>query len=72
MVLYFRKYHRMVLFQPNGKKFATLTGGCVPEASTLPPVTVSRFFFNAFLAMARLFKTQFFLMENVYTLEQYP
>ena len=24
------------------KKFMTLAGGCVPEASTLPPVTVSR------------------------------
>ena len=24
------------------KKFATLAGGCAPEASTLPPVTVSR------------------------------
>ena len=28
------------------KKFATLAGGCAPEASTLPPVTVSRFFFK--------------------------
>ena len=26
------------------KKFATLSGGCAPEASTLPPVTVSRIF----------------------------
>ena len=25
----------------NGKKFVTLAGGCAPEASTLPPVTVS-------------------------------
>jgi hypothetical protein len=28
----------------NGKKFVTLAGGCAPEASTLPPVTVSRIF----------------------------
>ena len=28
------------------KKFATLSGGCAPEASTLPPVTVSRIFYN--------------------------
>ena len=26
------------------KKFATLAGGCAPEASTLPPVTVSPIF----------------------------
>jgi hypothetical protein len=29
----------------NGKKFATLAGGCAPEASTLPPATVSRIFY---------------------------
>ena len=28
------------------KKFVTLAGGCAPEASTLPPVTVSRIFSN--------------------------
>jgi hypothetical protein len=31
-----------------GKKFATLAGGCAPEASTLPPVTVSRIFLTVF------------------------
>ena len=30
------------------KKIATLAGGCAPEASTLPPVTVSQFFFFQF------------------------
>ena len=28
------------------KNFVTLAGGCVPEASTLPPVTVSQIFLN--------------------------
>ena len=27
-----------------GKKFVTFAGGCAPEASTLPPVTVSQIF----------------------------
>jgi hypothetical protein len=30
--------------EDNWKKLVTLAGGCAPEASTLPPVTVSRFF----------------------------
>ena len=52
MFQYYNIYHCMGLYNrcmvlcciTHGKKFATLTGGCAPEASTLPPVTVSRIF----------------------------
>ena len=45
MVLFFKEMTLYGSISSHRKKFATLAGGCAPEASTLPPVTVSRIFF---------------------------
>ena len=42
------------------KKIVTLAGGCAPEASTLPPVTVSRIF-TCTLLLCPLFSMQYTL-----------
>ena len=48
------------------KKFATLSGGCAPEASTLPPVTVSRiFYFNSITLDKSLSPMQIFFQEQL-------
>ena len=40
----FDKLRQLEKTKTTGKKFVTLAGGCEPEVSTLPPVTVSQIF----------------------------